>query len=1239
MVYRVFVEKKKEFAIEAAGLLSEIKEFLQIESVAGVRMLNRYDVENIDEGLFNTCKKTVFAEPQVDLVSDDLPSDADACFAVEFLPGQFDQRADSAAQCIQIISQKERPLVRSARVYLLYGHIEEDEIERIKAYVINPVESREATLEQFKTLSVEYDIPSSVQTIEGFCRFDENELASFSRQYGLAMDFADISLCQTYFQSERRDPTVTEIRMIDTYWSDHCRHTTFNTVLENIEFQNPAIQKTYEDYVAMRKELKHTKAITLMDLATINARYLKSKGLLEKLDESKEVNACTVKVDVDVDGSKEKWLLLFKNETHNHPTEIEPFGGAATCIGGAIRDPLSGRAYVYAAMRLSGAGNPLEPINNTIKGKLPQRKLVKTATAGYSSYGNQIGVPAGRVDEWYHPGFVAKRMECGAVIGAVPQENVLREEPSPGDVVLLLGGKTGRDGCGGATGSSKSHSTESLEACGSEVQRGNAPEERKIQRLFLNKEATRLIKRCNDFGAGGVSVAVGELAAGLKINLNAIPKKYEGLDGTELAISESQERMAVVVSRESVSAFCALAAGENLEVSEIALVTEEPRLVMVWNEKNIVDISRDFLNTNGAEKRTSAIVEEARFMQKPILGGFSDNMHQLVSDLNVCSKKGMVERFDTSVGAGTVLSPFGGMYQSTPTQAMAHKIFDPERDVRTCSLMAWGYNPFISDKSPYHGAYLAVVESVSKLIAAGAEGKDVYLSFQEYFEKLGDSPRRWGKPLAALLGAFKAQSGLGLAAIGGKDSMSGTFEELSVPPTLVSFAVTTADIDSVLSPEFKKVGSNVYWIRPQTAEDGLPDAESLLEVYAYINKMAREERILAAYTPGYGGLAEAVYKMAIGNGFGFDFSESLGLCDIFEYSYGSFVLELSKEPNDPPESLTCELLGKTTERQELVYGKERVSIQQLNSKYDAVLENIFPCKYSDTAIGEEESIKAYSFDAKDRVFPAIRIAKPRVLIPAFPGTNSEYDSAKAMALAGAEPQIVVIKNLSAADIEYSAEYFADQLSRAQMVFIPGGFSGGDEPDGSGKFITAFFRNQAVKEETEKLLNERDGLMIGICNGFQALIKLGLVPYGKITAPDEHAPTVTFNAIGRHKADIIRTRVASNKSPWLAKTKVGEVYHVPISHGEGRFVCSPDLMKEMEEKGQIATQYVDLKGTPTMALPYNPNGSAHAVEGITSPDGRVFGKMGHFERTGYGTFKNVYGNYDMKLFEAAVEYFK
>ena len=1239
MVYRVYVEKKEELAIEAKGLLSEIKEFLQIKSVTHVRMLNRYDVENIDEPLFESCKKTVFAEPQVDVVTTDIPEGATAVFAVEFLPGQFDQRADSAAQCIQIISKKERPLVRNAKVYMLYGNVSEAEVNAIKNHVINPVESKEASLAAFETLAVTYDIPDAVATLDGFRRLDMPGLVEFIESYGLAMDRADITMCQEYFIKEQRDPTITEIRVIDTYWSDHCRHTTFNTILDKVEFDHPVAQKIYEEYLDIRKELGRTKPVTLMDLATINARYLKSQGLLDQLDESKEVNACTVKIDVNVGGKKEKWLLLFKNETHNHPTEIEPFGGAATCVGGAIRDPLSGRAYVYAAMRLTGAGNLLEPINNTIKGKLPQRKLVKTAAAGYSSYGNQIGLPAGRVDEWYHPGFVAKRMEVGAVIGAVPKDNVVREEPIPGDVILLLGGKTGRDGCGGATGSSKSHSVESLETCGAEVQKGNAPEERKIQRLFLNKDAVRLIKRCNDFGAGGVSVAIGELADGLLVDLNAIPKKYEGLDGTELAISESQERMAVVVAKEDADKFCKFASDENLEVTKVAIVTEKPRLVMTWNGGKIVDITREFLNSNGAEKHAEAKVTASASYDKEVEGNFSENMEKLVSDLNICSKKGMVELFDSSVGAGTILSPFGGKYQSTPTQAMAHKVFDPEREVKTCSLMAWGYNPYISEKSPYHGAYLAVVESVSKLIATGAEFNEVYLSFQEYFEKLGEDPSRWGKPLSALLGAFKAQKELGIAAIGGKDSMSGTFENLTVPPTLISFAVTTAEVDDVISPEFKSAKSQVIWIRPATDSEGLPLADSLRKEFEFVHRMVKSGSVLAAYTPGHGGLAEALYKMAIGNGFGFRCSDDLPLSQLFGYNYGSFVLELSGSLGPVPEGVLCSTLGTVSEAPEMTYGSEIVSMESLKRSYEAVLEDVFPCKYNNSGTAANAPVKKFSFESSTRVYPAIKIARPKVLIPAFPGTNSEYDSAKAMARAGADPEIIVIKNLTAKDIEASAEYFAGQLSKAQMVFIPGGFSGGDEPDGSGKFITAFFRNQAVKEQTEALLNDRDGLIIGICNGFQALIKLGLVPYGKIIEADEQCPTVTFNAIGRHKADIVRTRITSNMSPWLAKTNVGDIFNVPISHGEGRFFCSPALVEELEKNGQITSQYVDQEGNPTMELPYNPNGSAYAVEGITSPDGRVFGKMGHFERTSYGTFKNVYGQYDMKLFESAVEYFK
>ena len=1237
MVYRIYVEKKKEFALEAAGFLSEIREFLGIKGLRSVRMLNRYDVEHIDAALLERCKTAVFSEPPVDTVTGELPKDADGVFAVEFLPGQFDQRADSAAQCIQILSCEDRPTVRHARVWLLYGDLSPSEIQRIKDHVINPVESREASLEPCSTLERVYEAPAPVAILDGFCALEEEGLEQFLQSYGLAMDLEDLRMCRDYFRKENRDPSLTEIRVLDTYWSDHCRHTTFHTAIDKAEFADPEAQAAYEEYLALRRELGRTGPVTLMDLATVNAKYLKSRGMLDRLDESEEVNACTVKIDVEVDGKKEEWLLFFKNETHNHPTEIEPFGGAATCIGGAIRDPLSGRAYVYAAMRLSGAGDPLRPLEETIRGKLPQRKLVRTAAAGHSSYANQIGVPAGRVDEWYHPGFVAKRLEAGAVIGAAPAANVVRKDPLPGDVVLLVGGRTGRDGCGGATGSSKSHSVESLETCGAEVQRGNAPEERKIQRLFLNGEAARLIKRCNDFGAGGVSVAVGELADGLSVDLNAVPKKYEGLDGTELAISESQERMAVVVDPADQEQFCRLAAEENLEVTPIARVTGEARLVMFWNGRRIVDIDRGFLNTNGAPKKAEARVEAPEPYGKDVNEDFAGSFRALVRDLNVCTKKGMAELFDASVGAGMVLAPLGGISKRTPTQAMVQKVFDPMRDVTTCSLMAWGYNPYISERNPYHGAYLAVVESVAKLIAAGADFKEIYLSFQEYFEKLEKEPSRWGKPLASLLGAFRAQKDLDLAAIGGKDSMSGTFEDIHVPPSLISFAVTTESLDRILSPEFKEAGREVYWIRPQLNAEGLPTAGSLKKIFAAISEWGRQGILSAAATPGYGGAAEAVYKMALGNRLGFAFEPECPVAELFGYSYGSFVLETHRPPEAIPEGVRCTKLGRTLSEPTLIRGREKLSVEELAAASEEVLEGIFPCKYPTER--PKASVETYAFRASDRVKPSVRVARPKVLIPAFPGTNSEYDSAKAMAAAGADPQIAVIRNLTASDVEESALQFARQLKQANMVFIPGGFSGGDEPDGSGKFITAFFRHPAVQEETEKLLEQRDGLMIGICNGFQALIKLGLLPWGKILPITEDSPTVTFNAIGRHKADIVRTRIASDKSPWLAGTGVGEIYSVPISHGEGRFVCSPGLMRQLAENGQIAAQYVDESGAPTMALPFNPNGSAYAVEAITSPDGRVLGKMGHFERSGNGVFINVPGRYDMKLFESAVSYFK
>jgi phosphoribosylformylglycinamidine synthase len=1228
LVYRIFVEKKKELANEAKALLGDAKNLLGIKNLTDVRVINRYDAENITKELFDYAVKTVFSEPQLDITSEEINTDGATVFAVEYLPGQFDQRADSAAQCIQIISQGDRPLIRSAKVYALYGELTEKDIDEIKKYVINPVEAREAALEKFDTLKVDYAVPTTVKTLDGFNSYDEAELAKFVESYGLAMDKDDIKFCQDYFKSEHRDPTLTEIRMIDTYWSDHCRHTTFLTVIDGAKFEDALLQKAYDDYMAVRKELGRTKPVCLMDLATVAVKYLKKNGKLDKLDESEEINACTVKIEIEVDGKKEPWLLLFKNETHNHPTEIEPFGGAATCIGGAIRDPLSGRSYVYGAMRVTGAADPTVPVSETIPGKLPQRKLVTTAAAGYSSYGNQIGLATGIVDEIYHPGYAAKRMEIGAVIAAAPQENVRRERPDPGDVVILLGGRTGRDGIGGATGSSKAHNAHSVETCGAEVQKGNAPEERKLQRLFRNKEACLMIKRCNDFGAGGVSVAIGELADGLDIDLNAVPKKYDGLDGTELAISESQERMAVVVEKENVDAFLALAQKENLEATPVAVVKADPRLTMMWNGNKIVDISREFLNSNGADKHITITPEKPQDYTKKIDGSFAENMEKTASDLNICSKRGLSERFDSTIGAGTVLMPFGGKNQRTPVQAMVQKISVEKKHTDDCSLMAWGYNPFITEKSPYHGAYLAVVESVCKLIATGARFEDVYLTFQEYFEKPGQDGKRWGKPLAALLGAFEAQKELSIGSIGGKDSMSGSFEDLDVPPTLVSFAVTTEKTRDIVSPEFKKAGNKVVIIRTKLDENGLPETGSLLEAFDRVTALLRSGKAVSCYTPGLGGIAEAVLKSAMGNGFGFKFNPELTLDGIFGYNYASFILEVENADG-------MEVVGEITEEPVFVYGDETVSTEKLDRLYEDKLENVYLCNITK----EVKPVENFSYTAQSYPTPAIKCARPKVLIPAFPGTNCEYDSAKAVADAGAEPEIIVIKNLTASAIQSSVEEFSEKLKSAQMVFIPGGFSGGDEPDGSGKFITAFFRNAAVKEGVTDLLENRDGLMCGICNGFQALIKLGLVPYGKIIDTDENCPTLTFNTIARHQSKIVRTRIASNKSPWLSLTNVGEVYNVPISHGEGRFLASEELIRELAENGQIATQYVDLSGNATNDVQFNPNDSMFAIEGITSPDGRVFGKMGHSERIGSGLYKNVPGNYDIRMFEAAVRYFK
>ena len=1230
MVYRIYVEKKQGLENEANALLSEIRTFLGIDSVTRVRIINRYDAENITEELFDYAVGTVFSEPQLDNVFREVTNDGATVFATEYLPGQFDQRADSAAQCIQLISQGEKPTVASAKVYMLYGRLTKEDIARIKKHVINPVEAREASLAPRESLATEYEIPTRVKSVEGFLELDRDGLQALIDSMGLAMDIDDITFCQSYFKSEGRAPTITEIRMIDTYWSDHCRHTTFLTTIDKITFEDELLEATYNDYLASREALGRKKPQNLMDIGTIAAKVLRKAGKLDGLDESEEINACTVKITVDVDGKPEPWLLLFKNETHNHPTEIEPFGGAATCIGGAIRDPLSGRSYVYGAMRLTGAADPTRPLSETLEGKLPQRKIVTTAAHGYSSYGNQIGLATGIVDEIYHDGYAAKHMEVGAVIAAAPAANVRREVPAPGDLVVLLGGRTGRDGCGGATGSSKSHNLSSLESCGAEVQKGNAPEERKLQRLFRNPTVSAMIKRCNDFGAGGVSVAIGELADGLDIDLSKVPKKYDGLDGTELAISESQERMAVVIESKNRKKFLDLAQTENLEATVVATVKEDPRLTMKWNGKVIVDISREFLNSNGAEKHIEIKAAGIGDYKKPIPMSFTEGMNSLASDLNVCSKRGLSERFDSTIGKGTVLMPFGGKKQETPIQAMVQKISVERANTDLASYMSWGYNPDLTSASPYHGAYLAVVESAAKLVATGASFRDVYLTFQEYFEKPGRDPERWGKPLSALLGAYRAQLDLGIAAIGGKDSMSGSFEKLDVPPTLISFAVTTDRADNAISPEFKAAGNKLVLLSPEYGKDGLPEKDSLLALFDRVNALMREGRVFSAYTPTYGGIAEAILKMSLGNSLGFEVDPALTLEKLFSYNYGSFLLEVA------PTERFGELIGQITEEKIFSYNGEKLDTGAVKALYDGKLEGVYPTR----ARLPEGEIKTISHKLKgERVAPLVKCAKPTVLIPVFPGTNCEYDSAKAVREAGAEARIFVINNLTADGIKRSAEEFTKLIGESQAIFVPGGFSGGDEPDGSGKFITAFFRGKEVKDAVTDLLDNRSGMMCGICNGFQALIKLGLLPFGKIIDTDETCPTLTFNNIARHQSRIVRTRIASNMSPWLALTEVGDVYNVPISHGEGKFLASEKMMKKLIKGGQIATQYVDADGNATYDIDFNPNGSTLAVEGITSPDGRVFGKMGHSERIGKDLYRNVTGEYDIKMFASMVKYFK
>lgn len=1236
-VFRIYVEKKKPFAVEAKGLLSDIKTALQLDGLTGLRIINRYDVEGISQQDFKLATPTIFSEPPVDTIFYDLPKfKKERVFATEYLPGQFDQRADSCEQCIQLLTQGERPRVRSAKIYVLEGELNNEQFEQIKAYVINPVESREASLALYDTLDVKYKIPTKVETLDGFTALDEEGLSDFIKTYGLAMDLDDIKFCQQYFkETEKRDPTITEIRMIDTYWSDHCRHTTFLTNINRVTIHSDYIKETFNDYVLTRDDLykgRSDKPMTLMDLATIAAKRLKKEGLLKDLDESEEINACSVHIDVDVSGKTEKWLLMFKNETHNHPTEIEPFGGAATCLGGAIRDPLSGRSYVYQAMRVTGASNPLVPVEETIPGKLPQRKITVGAAQGYSSYGNQIGLATGQVAEVYHPGYVAKRLEIGAVVGAAPIENVVRERPKASDIIILLGGKTGRDGCGGATGSSKSHTLESLENCGAEVQKGNPPEERKLQRLFRNPEATRLIKRCNDFGAGGVSVAIGELADGLLIDLDAVPKKYNGLDGTELAISESQERMAVVVSEKDADTFIKLASEENLLATRVAVVTEEPRLRMNWNGNTIVDLSRDFLNSNGAAKYTDIEIEEPVLKPVHSYTNTPESWKQLVAELNICSQKGLVERFDSTIGASTVLMPYGGILQTTPSQAMAAKIPVLHGETNTSSLMGWGFNPDLSAQSPYHGAVYAVVESVAKVVAAGGSRKQCWLTFQEYFERTKNTPTRWGKPLSALLGAYSAQTKLGIGAIGGKDSMSGSFEEIDVPPTLVSFAVSVADAKVVLSPEFKQAGNQVALLLPEYDKNGLPDFESVKKVFDIVENLIHDGNAKSVWTLGYGGVAEGIAKMCFGNRLGFQFTAALSDELLFNPIYGGFILEL--DGNYIPDD-ALRVFGIVLPEPSIRLDWESVvQVDELSKLTEAVMEPVFPLNIKT----DDKVIEPFQYQFIERVSPAIKVAKPKVLIPVFPGTNCEYDTARAFEKAGADPEVFVIRNLSSNQIQESLDAFVNKVNESQIIMIPGGFSGGDEPEGSAKFITSFFRNPRLKDAVHDLLKQRDGLMLGICNGFQALIKLGLVPYGEIVDLTEDSPTLTFNSIGRHQSMMVNTRICSNKSPWLMHTHVGDIHNIAISHGEGRFVANEDLIRSMAENGQIATQYIDLEGKPTYKIRFNPNTSVCAIEGITSPDGRVLGKMGHSERMGNYVCKNVPGVKDQLIFKAGVDYF-
>jgi len=1244
-VRRIFVEKKPDFAVEAKALLTDLRENLGIKGLEAIRIIKRYDVEGISQEVYEKAKYTIFSEPPVDYVyEEELELDEkDKVFAAEYLPGQYDQRADSAAQCLQIVGMGDKPEVRTANVIVLKGNVSEQELSKVKDYYINPVEMREAELKKYDSLTMKVDTPDRVATLEGFIDMDEKSLQDFKDELGLAMSFEDLAFCQSYFRdTEKRNPTLTEMRVIDTYWSDHCRHTTFNTIIEGVDIEEgkykEIIEKAFDMYKKGRSFVygDREKPMCLMDLAQMAMKEMRKKGQLDDLEISDEINACSIEVEADVDGRKEKWLVMFKNETHNHPTEIEPFGGAATCLGGAIRDPLSGRSYVYGAMRLTGSGDPRTPVSQTLPGKLPQRKITTGAANGYSSYGNQIGLAAGQIAEVYHEGFVAKRMEIGAVVGAAPKANVVRKAPSPGDIVILLGGRTGRDGCGGATGSSKEHGVP-------EVQKVNAPTERKIQRLFRNPEVSRMIKKCNDFGAGGVSVAIGELAEGLYIDLDAEPKKYEGLDGTELAISESQERMAVLIAPEDEEKFIQAAHEENLEAVVVAKVTDHNRMTMVWKGKAIVDISRDFLNTNGIRQRTSVkvIMPETK---DNFYKNYEDKDEKLdikkawlenLEDLNVCSQKGLVEKFDATIGSNTVLMPFGGKHQATPSEGLVMKLPALSGDTTTGTVMTYGYNPYLSSWSPFHGALYAVVLYVSKVVALGGDYRNIRLTLQEYFEKLGKDEKKWGKPFSALLGAYLAQNQLGIPAIGGKDSMSGTFLDLNVPPTLAAFALAPMDVTKAVSQEFKAIGSHVILLPVNRDENDLPDFAALRKTYERLHQLIEAGHVLSSSTVKEGGIAGALTKMCFGNRIGLRISGDYDYNKLFSPDFGSIIIEMESnvDVDELLSGIPYSKLGETWDKESIAINEVEIDLAQAYDAWTKTLEPIFPTKAE-----KADNVFEVDYRERNKNKPSMKHPAPRVLIPVFPGTNCEYDTARAFEDANGKADIMVIKNLTTRDIEESIEELVRRINNSQILALPGGFSGGDEPDGSGKFIAAVFRNDYVKEAVMNLLNKRDGLIIGICNGFQALIKLGLVPYGEIRDIDESSPTLTYNKIGRHVSQLVRTKVVSTLSPWFAYSEVGDIHTVPVSHGEGRFVAGDDMIRQLADKGQIATQYVDLNGNASAEVPHNPNGSICAIEAITSPDGRVLGKMAHSERVGKYLYKNIPGEKEQNIFRAGVDYF-